>query len=1124
MDRIMKKVLKTLLLLTLPVLGMAQSFQRTNTALLPSGTGGSYASIVPNASITVCQYNTSNQCITPLTVYSDQALLHSIVQPIVANASGVYSYYVPSGTQLVEKVCNIYNQCSNTAMTVGQYGVGTTGIIANQVANTIPLASGPTTLGAPSHLTDNGSVINSTIPFTATDVSDSNLTPGNCVQADINGRLTTTTTGCGLGSGSVAGQANGVIPLATAATTITAQSHLDDGITTANIITASRGFYANVNKVINVMAPPYNAKSDCTTDNATSIQQAFTDAISQNASVYFPATGTGCFLTSTIVWKGTPFFGAGISATTIQGQPGQDVFQTPDGQSWTPPVYGTLVHDFKLVVDNSVDASGSTHGNNTFPNRIAGTNGGTTNLITPTISPGPLAFGTYSSTYANGTAYSVNTQCSGTISAGTLNQITLSGFNCIGANSGPSLANLDSWRVIGAPITVLGANTGGTNLVTTISAVSTDGLTLTMAASAAAAGTYSGTMLNPVNDGPDPSHVYWTIGNCGFAFPNSNGSPSTHSPNLGEFKFENIYITAKGFPWDGNHSCGMFVQAPPYAFKMTDVKISQLYGGYVEAFPATNPTGSTWTGDTSSYKNIDLQNDLIPWVLMGGNHRTVEGLNIYGTSTYQTLGPMWLYNPTSSATNSSATINRLYYECYSLNTGEQLRFSGSGFQINGGSLGQCLPVGYTEWNATNSKVNAGSLPLQIASGANRNTFENTGLFNVQVSDFGFANSVATNAGPNSQNTPRTTFANRPRNPVGLMTGCYIATGNVTTPYLNCEDLVTTCNDMGVMFNQPSYGSCVSDLQGTELPLRYFQSAGATTIMDGLNNGGVSNTWSSSVPRQFGINVPQKLVNIYVQARCTGCTTFTATLTTKGYSSGGTQDFTNTSPTLTFTNLTNWTTVKISNVDLSTTILGDVLDYRFVPTANDGTNYQIASITIEPLNQDQLKGLTVTGTGAGIPSGPIAGTVSGHVVTFADTIGTQQDSGTALTSLAPLASPAFTGVPTAPTPAQGTNTTQVATAAQVTGSHTRTFCGTTTTCSNTVLTMPFKDAWGSVALTAGTATVTGISPAFSSTTTTQCSCEDTTAPLQACSAVPASTSSVTANGNGTDTVKWHCYGN
>jgi hypothetical protein len=53
------------------------------------------------------------------------------------------------------------------------------------------------------------------------------------------------TCGTPAGSGTVSGQANGVIPLATASTTIGAQSHLDDGVTTANTITSSEAFAVN---------------------------------------------------------------------------------------------------------------------------------------------------------------------------------------------------------------------------------------------------------------------------------------------------------------------------------------------------------------------------------------------------------------------------------------------------------------------------------------------------------------------------------------------------------------------------------------------------------------------------------------------------------------------------------------------------------------------------------------------------------------------------------------------------------------------------------------------------------------------------------------------------------------
>ena len=133
---------------------------------------------------------------------------------------------------------------------------------------------------------------------------------------------------------------------------------------------------SSVNAVLFVKS--YGALCDGSTDDQTAIQAAFTDAYigssnplctANGCSVQFPA---GTCVTSNIVWKGQPFFGAGITATVIQGKPGQDVFATPDGVAWTAPPAGTLVHDLKILVDVSVDASGAPQGNNTFPESCRG--------------------------------------------------------------------------------------------------------------------------------------------------------------------------------------------------------------------------------------------------------------------------------------------------------------------------------------------------------------------------------------------------------------------------------------------------------------------------------------------------------------------------------------------------------------------------------------------------------------------------------------------------------------------------------------------------------------------------------------------------------------------------------
>ena len=858
-----------------------------------------------------------------------------------------------------------------------------------------------------------------------------------CLQIDNSGYLSNTGTPCGSGSGNGtvstgnAGQvayyaANGTViagttsvPLgsggtgattaAQALTNLGAQAALSgvssdggSGLVISGNVTAGTAV-ANVNKVISVIAPPYNAKCDGSTDDQAAIQAAFNAAQISNAAIQFPA---GTCKTSTIAWKGQPLSGAGSTISIILGQPGLDVFQTPDGNTWTPPTNGTLVRDIWIKVDNSVDKSASSHGDNTFPNRIAGTLGGTSNIISPAIAPGPVAFGTYNGTYANGAAYSVNTGCSGTINGATLNKITFNGGNCTGASGGMGLHHLDSWRVAGAPITVKGVGAGGTDLVTTISSVDSTGLTLTMNASAANGGSgLSGTFLNPVNDGPDAAHWYLTIGNCGFAFPDSDGAHP--SPNLGRFVFENVMISATGFPWDGNHTCGMFVQAPPYAMKLTNVVISQFYAGYVEALPTTNPGSSTWTGDTASFTNDDFQFSLFPMIIMGGNHRTFSNINFYGGSQYQAMGPMWLHS------GSSATINRIYYEC-GLATGEQVRFTGtSGFQIDGGTLGQCLPVGYTEWLASNSEVNAQVLPLVLASGANNNKFRNTVINSPSaVSDFGSNNSVSTQTGTNSSKVS-VAYLNNPRDPIGKLDGSCMLSGNTQTGcYTNGNDLMATCWDLGVMNQQPGIGSCVADPTGTELSLSYFRSAGASTTVDGTGNGGVNNIWANIGQRTFGKNIPRTKVNVVVSARCTGCTTFTGVLSVKGYNSSGTQTFIANSPTLTFSS-TNWVRQVFKGVDLSTTNAGDVLDYRFQPVVNDGASYDISSIKIEPQNDAVLNdlasnGLPVSGSApnptrmkvanpaAGtICTGPASGVTAGHVFTATGTNGCDLQDGGAM---------------------------------------------------------------------------------------------------------------------------------
>lgn len=89
------------------------------------------------------------------------------------------------------------------------------------------------------------------------------------------------------------------------------------------------------------------------------------------------------------------------------------------------------------------------------------------------------------------------------------------------------------------------------------------------------------------------------------------------------------------------------------------------------------------------------------------------------------------------------------------------------------------------------------------------------------------------------------------------------------------------------------------------------------------------------------------------------------------------------------------------------------------------------------------------------------------------------------------------------------------------------CGTTTTCSASLLSGPPKIVRGTVALTGGAATVTGL-PSFTSTSTFSCTASDntdTTGALGA-NAIPASATSITVTGSavGTDVISYLCSGN
>jgi hypothetical protein len=85
------------------------------------------------------------------------------------------------------------------------------------------------------------------------------------------------------------------------------------------------------------------------------------------------------------------------------------------------------------------------------------------------------------------------------------------------------------------------------------------------------------------------------------------------------------------------------------------------------------------------------------------------------------------------------------------------------------------------------------------------------------------------------------------------------------------------------------------------------------------------------------------------------------------------------------------------------------------------------------------------------------------------------------------------------------------------------CGTTSICSGMTLTGA-QFVIGKVTLSEGTAIVTGISPAFASTSTYSCIANDLTIATNGSNAIPISTSSIRVTGTGRDLIVFHCAGN
>lgn len=687
---------------------------------------------------------------------------------------------------------------------------------------------------------------------------------------------------------------------------------------------------ASVNRIISVLESPYNASCDGVTNDQAAIQAAFNDAMPpaqgglyvNGASIQFPA---GICKTGTITWMGQNFFGAGVTQTTILGEPGQDVFATPDSAATL--LFGAYVHDMTIESDGTVNAAATAvSGNNTFPNRIYGTAGGTTAL--PASSGGPPAPG--------GMAF-------GPAVTGTCDGSMTNGSPILTVPCAEFLNGVPSSFLVGQIATVVGAGTSGGTLTTTVASV-TDNSHIVLAANASTTtSTASGTIAGTSMDAP------WYCGNAGIAIPASSGAAM--ASNFNGYVFRNLQFTANGSP-KANYVCGLFMQAASNNISFEHVAAQGLWGGLIEAPPASNNTSYfAWTPDTNFYDDINLKFNAIPMTMYNGSHRTGKGINIYSGEQPFALGLFQFEVALGSGAGAvpSMTVNRYYDECFSLNAGEHSRFSGNGNVIQGGALGQCGGTNYANWLASESTVNATINNLVISApgtsfgmGA-QNVFTHTGLGAANLTDNGLDNSVDTSGSANNSNLIRRVYLDRPVEPVGKLDAGFLLSGNPTAPFAGSSDLLMSCKDFNFAFSNGSFTTpgCTLDPGDVYNPIQTYFHSDSTNYASGFGFGpSFQGTGPLNKLLIVGDRIPQSGITIAIGGRCNAAclTGVTVADITAGGSTIG-------SSTLRFT--TNFSAQTLF-IDLSGTTLGDWITINIVPAWGGGvTTEDVAFIGIAP---------------------------------------------------------------------------------------------------------------------------------------------------------------------------------
>jgi hypothetical protein len=710
---------------------------------------------------------------------------------------------------------------------------------------------------------------------------------------------------------------------------------------------------ASVNSRINVMAPPYNAKGDCSTDDRAALASALNAANATNppAVVYFPLPPGGCYLTSTLPWYGISLEGQqpagvnpvqGSAGVILKGQPGEDVFEAPDPTTVksAAPRFSWSIRDIVFEVDDSVDASAS------FPHRWPGRwvqDAGMTASSAVITSPHAL-------------------------------------FTC---------------GDVGQAIQVNGAGPSGANLVTTISSVfpcsNATGAagTVTLASAASTTVTNASAYISVAG-----MAVTQTVGNAALAFDCYDGNSAHYTmagtPQNVEDEMTNVKFYALSNA-SLNHSAGIFMQGCYAPYDLT-VNHGDLYADFGAAFvPA----------ELDTYQSQGLQDYLIwkggnwegnyPWISYDGGDGIIEGVQVFDGG----YGPQILQSgvfdgdvPTGWTINLPETEGP-----NSANYG--WRIEGSEYHLTntylGGAVGGTVgPI----WDAVDSTcANCGWLGTPQINGS-RNHIDFTGSLQTQQPiDNGIGNQIILRgfnpSGGGSASRSSTLGKTIFDQPVGARTADFIRDGNVATPYPSNNDLLfgpvdfkTTLGDDSAQISaDPTayFGKAYAVGASNQFILSFYSMI-AQNYSGGLAiiGGGAGEVPATGAIVYFGFKCgsPESIA-LTVYATNTILKSDTPTCPTGGWATDGIA--------------VDFTSYSGSSFGVSVQAPGNDAQLEFVgirPNQHD-YNGQQPVLSATPIS--------TTGGGAAVPTGP-ATSVSGDMVTYTGTSGQEQDSGVLLSSL------------------------------------------------------------------------------------------------------------------------------